>query len=491
MSLDPHTCYRAVKARDARFDGRFFTAVRSTGVYCRPVCPAPLPRFENCTFVACAAAAQEAGYRPCLRCRPEVSPGTPAWLGSSATVSRALRLIADGALVAGKTEDLAARLGIGDRQLRRLFVKHLGASPIAVEQTRRLLFAKKLIDETALPMTQVAFSSGFSSVRRFNDTIRTTYARTPSALRKRARARRAAVAPAGEDGSEITLRLPYREPFDWAAIIAFLQLQATPHVESVLPDAYCRTIRIGDATGIVEVRPSTNEPQLLARICLSDTRELIRVSTQLRRIFDLDADPNEIRDHLASDGRLRPLLAGASARVPGVWDGFELAVRAILAQQVSLSAAATLASRLVRRHGETIHVDSRPELSHLFPTPCSLRSADLSGLGMPKQRTEAIHSLSAAVDDGELQLDAPLGLEETVARLCQFPGIGEWTAQYIAMRATREPDAFPDADLVLRKALGNGSGPVKRRELREAAEAWRPWRAYAAMHLWAAEASAD
>ncbi|MCP4038313.1 MAG: methylphosphotriester-DNA--protein-cysteine methyltransferase family protein, partial [bacterium] len=188
MSLDPHTCYRAVKARDARFDGRFFTAVRSTGVYCRPVCPAPLPRFENCTFVACAAAAQEAGYRPCLRCRPEVSPGTPAWLGSSATVSRALRLIADGALVAGKTEDLAARLGIGDRQLRRLFVKHLGASPIAVEQTRRLLFAKKLIDETALPMTQVAFSSGFSSVRRFNDTIRTTYARTPSALRKRARA---------------------------------------------------------------------------------------------------------------------------------------------------------------------------------------------------------------------------------------------------------------------------------------------------------------
>lgn len=353
MMLDPRACYRALKTRDARFDGRFFTAVRSTGVYCRPVCPAPTPRQENCIFVPCAAAAQEAGFRPCLRCRPETSPGTPAWLGTSATVSRALRLISEGALDEGSLDELAARLGVGDRHLRRLFVKHLGASPLAVAQTRRILFAKKLIDETRLPMTEVGFAAGFSSIRRFNDAIRATYKRTPSDLRRAVGRQRTTGAVSG-----LTLKLAFRPPFDWGSMASFLAGRATPGVESVGADFYRRTIDIDGTHGIVEVRPAPGTHHLIAQIRLASPAVLILVTERLRRIFDLGADPDQISTHLRADTRLAACVrAQPGVRIPGAWDGFELAVRAILGQQVSVKAATTLAGRIAAAHGTPLQID--------------------------------------------------------------------------------------------------------------------------------------
>jgi AraC family transcriptional regulator of adaptative response / DNA-3-methyladenine glycosylase II len=480
MDLDPDACYRALRTRDARFDGRFFTAVRSTGVYCRPICPARTPRRENCLFLPCAAAAQEAGYRPCLRCRPEASPGTPAWLGTSATVSRALRLIAEGALDEGGVEALAARLGIGERHLRRLFLTHLGAPPLAVAQTRRILFAKKLIDETALPMSHVALASGFSSIRRFNDAIRRGYRMSPMALRrKRHRSRN------GGGDSDISIKLPFRAPFDWEAMRGFLALRATPGVETVGPEGYCRSVRIDGVHGTVAVSAADGRNHLVARIRLSGPAVLIKVAERLRALFDLGADPHQIAACLARDARLRPgIHAHPGLRIPGAWDGFELAVRAVLGQQVSVRGATTLAGRLVEAHGEPLSLDDARGLRFLFPEPEVLAGADLRTIGLPRTRAAAISALAAAVASGDLRLDAPRGLEETVAKLKALPGIGEWTAQYIAMRALREPDAFPDSDLGLRRALGHPSRPLSPARLAKMAEAWRPWRAYAAVHLW-------
>lgn len=473
MQLDPDICYRALKTRDARFDGRFFVAVRSTGIYCRPICPASTPRRENCEFVACAAAAQEAGFRPCLRCRPEASPGTPAWLGTSATVSRALRLIGDGCLDEGAVGDLAERLGLGERQLRRLFLRHLGAAPLAVAQNRRLLFAKKLIDETALPMSEIAFASGFSSIRRFNAAVRSAYSRTPSELR---RGRRAVC------GSSTRLRLPYRAPFDWRSLLDFFALRATPGVEHVADGRYRRTVAIAGARGSVCVEPLPGEDCLLATLQLDAPAPLIQVAERLRRIFDLGADPGEILEHLRRDPDLAARAdVSPGVRVPGAWDGFELAVRAILGQQVSVRGATTLAGRLAERYGEKL--DAGAELSRLFPEPRVLASARLASLGLPAARARAISGLARAVASGELRIDASLGLEETVRALRALPGVGEWTAQYVAMRALREPDAFPAGDLGLRKAFGNGK-PIPERQLEQRAQAWRPWRAYAAMLLW-------
>ena len=475
MQLDPDICYRALKTRDARFDGRFFVAVRSTGVYCRPICPASTPRRENCEFVACAAAAQAAGFRPCLRCRPEASPGTPAWLGSSATVSRALRLIGEGCLDQGSVGDLAERLGLGERQLRRLFLRHLGASPIAVAQNRRLLFAKKLIDETPLSMSEIAFASGFASIRRFNAAVRGAYARSPSDLRRTRRRH-------PEAGTR--LRLPYRAPLDWQGLLDFLALRATPGVERVADGAYMRSISIDGARGCVRVEPLRGEDCLVADVQLDGPAPLIQVAERLRRVFDLGADPAEIVGHLRRDARLAARArAVPGVRVPGAWDGFELAVRAILGQQVSVRGATTLAGRLVQRYGEKLDAGG---LSHLFPEPQVLARARLATLGLPGARARAISGLARAVADGALRIDASRGLDQTVRALSALPGVGPWTAQYVAMRALREPDAFPAGDLGLRKALGNGT-PMPERQLERCSEAWRPWRAYAAMLLWRAE----
>lgn len=481
-TLEPDACYRALRTRDPRFDGRFFTAVRSTGIYCRPICPARTPRIENCWFVPCAAAAQEAGFRPCLRCRPEASPGTPAWLGTSATVSRALRLIDEGALDRAAVDDLATRLGIGERHLRRLFATHLGASPVAVAQTRRVLFAKQLLDQTALPMSQVALASGFSSIRRFNDAISHTYGRPPSALR------RARGTEPASDGSTLELQLPFRPPLHWEAITAYLAPRAIPGVESVRPGIYQRTVRLRDGHGRIEVRAAPDGHALRARLWLSSPATLIDVNERLRRLFDLTADPHEIGAHLRGDPVLRGAVdAQPGVRVPGTWDGFELAVRVVLGQQVSVKGATTLAGRLVEAHGEPLPGDvergeGAPGL--LFPTPEALARAPLTRIGLTGARAAALSGLARAVAEGDLALDGTRDPDETRARLAALPGIGPWTVEVIAMRALREPDAFPESDLGLRRALGRGDRRASAREVACAASAWRPWRAYAAMLLW-------
>jgi len=495
MELDAEVCYRALRTRDARFDGRFFTAVRSTGIYCRPVCPAPTPKLANCLFVPCAAAAQEAGFRPCLRCRPETSPGTPAWLGTSATVSRALRLISQGALDAGgSVETLANRLGIGERQLRRLFLEHLGAAPVAVAQTRRVLFSKKLIDETSLPMTEIAFAAGFASVRRFNDAIRKIYDMPPGALRRKHRAASKSARRGASQRGELQLVLAFREPFDWDALLAFLALRATRGIEVIENGRYRRSFDLEGIHGIVDVERPAGASHLAVRIRLAAPVLLIQVAERLRRIFDLGADPEQIEAHLKRDRRLRPAFkAHPGLRVPGAWDGFELAVRAILGQQVSVRAASTMAGRIVSTWGAPLEVEDTPSgaegvesaLTHVFPTPEVLAAADLSSIGLIRSRALAISGLAAAVVADPLLLEPGVALEDGVAKLTALAGVGEWTAQYIAMRALGEPDAFPCGDLGLRKALAaEGAGPVADRVLRSAAEDWRPWRAYAAMALW-------
>jgi AraC family transcriptional regulator of adaptative response / DNA-3-methyladenine glycosylase II len=431
-------------------------------------------------FVPCAAAAQEAGFRPCLRCRPEASPGTPAWLGTCATVSRALRLISEGALDRDSVASLAERLGIGERHLRRLFLDHLGAPPLAVAQTRRLLFAKKLIDETPLPMAQIAFAAGFSSIRRFNDSLRGSYRRTPTQLRRNKRG-------AASQASDLTLRLPYRPPLDWAALTRFLAPRATPGVEVATPAAYRRTLCLDGIQGVVEVRPAPGADHLLAKIRLAAPVPLIDIAERLRRIFDLGADPAVIAAQLGRDPRLARRLRGLpGVRVPGTWDGFELAVRAVLGQQVSVAGATRLARRLVEAYGEPLQLagGADSELDFVFPTPAALAEADPGRLGLPRVRAAAIAALARAIAKGELRLDASLGLDEAIQQLSDLPGIGEWTAHYIAMRACREPDAFPAADLGLRRALGSPGDPAPAARVREAAEAWRPWRAYAALLLW-------
>lgn len=494
MELDASRCYQAILSRDRRFDGKFFTGVVTTGIYCRPVCPVVPPKFKNMRFYACAAAAEAAGFRPCKRCRPETAPGTPAWVGTSAVVSRALRLIAEGALDEGSVDALAGRLGVGERQLRRLFAQHLGASPVDVARARRVHFARALIDDSTLPITTVALSAGFASIRQFNHAIRATFGQSPTALRRRhARRERA------DQGAGIVVKLPYRPPLAWPAMLRFLALRAIPGVEVVDQHTYRRTIELNGAPGFIEVQSDpdgeassrTRGPHhaahLLMRVELPRCESLIDVVERVRRIFDLGADPLRIAEHLSLSPQLRPTLeALPGLRVPGAWDAFELAVRAILGQQVTVQGATTLAGRLVRAFGTP--VENRGDgLTHVFPRAEKLADADLAPIGLPRARAATIRALAAAVASGALALDSAQGLDEVAARLCTIPGLGPWTAHYIAMRALGEPDAFPASDLGLRRALGNGAGPLSEPALSRLAETWRPWRAYAAMYLWVGE----
>ncbi len=479
MNMEANTFYSALRSRDARFDGRFFTGVVTTGVYCRPVCPAPTPREENCRFFPSAAAAERAGFRPCLRCHPESSPGTPAWAGASATVARALRLIADGALDEAGVDALAERLGVGARHLRRLFLQHLGAAPLAVAQTRRLQLAKQLLDETRLPVTRVAEAAGFRSLRRFNAAVLATYGRSPRDLRRQADNGTAAA------GTMLELSLSYRPPYDWAALIGFLAARAIPSVESVSAGIYRRTFRLDEAAGILEVRLEPDRRRLRLRIPAGASPHLAAVVARVRRIFDLEADPAAIAATFTRDPALATRIAARPGlRVPGAWDGFELAVRAILGQQVSVAAATTLSGRLARVFGEAVP-DAPPDSpDRLFPEPSQLAGADLSGLGLTRARAETIRALARAIRDGEIRLDGLADPEELAERLRSIPGIGEWTVDYILMRGLREPDAFPAGDLGLRRAAADGAHPLSEKRLRERSEMWRPWRAYAAMHLW-------
>lgn len=470
MTLDAEACYRALTARDARFDGQFFTGVTTTGIFCRPVCPARTPGRANCIFYASAAAALEAGYRPCLRCRPEVSPDRPAWLGTSIVVGRALRLINEGALDedGGGVEELAARVGLGERHLRRLFEEHLGASPVAVAQARRLLFAKRLLTETRLPLTEVALAAGFGSLRRFNDLFLRTYSRSPRLLRKEGP--EAAPAAAGA----IEFRLPYRPPYDWKGVSGFLGKRAIPGVEACdAATGYRRTVIVAGQPGRIHVAPIRGADALRLRLEVASVAELRQVVDRVARMFDLGAEPRAIRERLGKWG-----VPGV--RIPGAWDPFELAVRAILGQQVTVAAAVTMAARIVERWGETaVGLPGSNGPNRLFPTPAVLARAEVAGIGLPRARADSITGLARLVDRGELDFSKLGSLEESVRTLCEVRGIGEWTAQYIAMRAFGEPDAFPAGDLALGKAAG-----VTDAELRTMAEAWRPWRAYAAFSLW-------
>jgi AraC family transcriptional regulator of adaptative response / DNA-3-methyladenine glycosylase II len=497
MELEPSRCYRAALSRDPRFDGRFFTGVVTTGIYCRPVCPVAPPKFENVRFYACAAAAESAGFRPCKRCRPETAPGTPAWTGTSAVVSRGLRLISEGGLDDGNLEALASRLGLGERQLRRLFAQHLGASPLDVARARRVHFARNLIDQTELPFAEVAHAAGFQSVRQFNHALKATFGETPTALRRRR-------SPRGVCDSDakaaIVVRLPYRPPLAWEAMLRFLAQRAIPGVEVVEGGRYRRTIELGGSIGAITVEHAGGEaaaphhaPHLRVLIELPQCPNLIGVVERVRGLFDLGADPARIAEHLGRSEVLAPLVTALPGlRVPGAWDGFELAVRAGRGPPVPVRGATTLAGRLVREFG-TPRADAGGALTHLFPRPAALAEADLARIGLPRARAAALRALASAVAGGELRFDAALGLEDAVERLCRVSGLGPWTAHYIAMRAMGEPDAFPETDLGIRRALGCDGAPASVAEVRAASEQWRPWRSYAAMYLWnglAAESSA-
>ena len=408
MSLDFTECDQARLARDAAYDGRFFTGVHTTGIYCRPVCPARTPRSENVTFYSTAAAAQEAGFRPCLRCRPETAPDTGAWRGTSSTVSRALALIELGALDEGRVDALADRLGLGQRQLRRLCRQHLGASPVAVAQTRRVLLAKQLIHETSLSMTEVAFAAGFGSIRRFNDTFRALFGRAPCTLRRASP--RETIA---SSGAAVSLLLRYQPPYDWPGVLEFLRLRAIAGIERVAENCYTRTIQLEGRQGIVSVRLAEGNA-LRASVRFPRLSALPIIIARLRRVFDLAADPLAISAHLARDPALAPLVeTRPGLRVPGAWDGFELAIRAVLGQQITVAAAVRLAGRLVATHGEPLAEPDR-DLTHVFPRPEVLARADLTTLGMPRSRAATLSAVAAAVVADPDLFCASRGLDEAV-----------------------------------------------------------------------------
>jgi AraC family transcriptional regulator of adaptative response / DNA-3-methyladenine glycosylase II len=443
----------------------------------------------NCRFFSSAAAAQEAGFRPCLRCRPETAPQFASWRGTSNTVSRALALIQEGALDGhGSTvEKLAARLGLGERQLRRLFVQHLGASPITVAQTRRVLFAKQLIHQTRMPMAEIALAAGFGSVRRFHETFHTLFHRPPSALRRPASSSRRTDADA-----QVKLQLRYRPPYDWDSMLAFLQARAIPGLEVIDNGIYARTLEIDGRTGTVEISHLPRQQSLSVTIRFPEVRALPSIVSRVRRLFDLGADIGIIEEHLSRDPLLAPLVAERPGlRAPGGWDGFELAVRAILGQQISVSAARRLAGQLVALHGKPLPAGSgHPALTHVFPAAARLARAKSLGLGMPLAREQSLQVLAQAVSV-DPDLFRPQGtVESAVERLRIIRGIGGWTAHYIALRAMREMDAFPSTDIGLLRGIARLDADCSTAaRLERRAESWRPWRAYAAQHLWTADAT--
>ncbi|MFT7670071.1 MAG: AraC family transcriptional regulator of adaptative response / DNA-3-methyladenine glycosylase II [Planctomycetota bacterium] len=478
QSTDPDTCYRALVSRDGRFDGRFFATVKTTGIYCRPICPAPKPKRKNVDFVPTAAAAEVAGFRACLRCRPDSAPGSSDWLGSSALISRAIRKINDGALNLGSVKDLSEQLGITSRHLSRLFREELGASPLEFAQTLRAHGARRLLEQTGMKMTDVAFAAGYGSIRSFNAEMRTRFEHTPAELRKRAGVR----SVPGE--CTIRLRIPYRPPLAWEAILAHLQVRSIAGVERVVNGTYQRTVRQEGASGRITVSNAAQSNALIVALDLPVSRGMTGLLERVRGLFDLRADPLQIADDLAGARELAPLIAKyPGLRVVGAWDGFELALRAILGQQVSLKGATTLLSRLATLCGDSVEFTDSG-LAHLFPTPEQVVNADLSSLGVPRARITALKGLAQAVVTGWLDLDCGADPEQTRARLLEIAGVGPWTAEYILMRGLRNPDAFPAGDLVLRKALSKDTKPLSTRDLENRSAAWRPWRAYAAMWLW-------
>jgi AraC family transcriptional regulator of adaptative response / DNA-3-methyladenine glycosylase II len=527
-ALDDERRYQAAVSKDPRFDGVFFIAVTSTGIYCRPSCPAITPKRQNMRFYRSAAAAQEVGFRACKRCRPDASPGSPEWNIRADVVGRAMRLIADGVVDRDGVEGLASRLGYEQRQVRRLVTAELGAGPLAIARAQRAQTARILTETTALPLSEIAFAAGFTSIRQFNSTIREVFAVTPTQLRE-ARGRRAPqtrrlLPPPSADPAApglIRLRLAYRAPIDGERMLGFLAARAIPGVEEVRDGRYRRTIQLPNGTGILSLSPLEPGPVMRrpgagyvdCELQLEDLRDLTAAVQRCRRLLDLDADPEAVTGYLSADPVLGPLaLANPGRRSPGHVDGSELALRAVLGQQVSVAAARRLGARLVAAYGKPL---SRPDgsLTHCFPAAETLAAADPATLPMPRSRALALTGLGAALASGELSLDPGAERDRAESVLLALPGIGPWTASYIRMRALSDPDAFLPADVGVLDALGRlgalpietgpietgpietgplaGTGPSVRTRARAAkaaaalAENWRPWRSYAVHHLWA------
>jgi AraC family transcriptional regulator of adaptative response / DNA-3-methyladenine glycosylase II len=485
MHLDAESCYRAVKSRDRRFDGVFYTAVRTTGIYCRPSCPARTPAFHNVTFHPTAASAQSAGFRACKRCAPDATPGSPDWDVAADAAGRAMRLIGDGVVDREGVDGLARRIGYTPRHLGRILTQELGAGPLALARAKRAQTARVLLETTDLGAADVAFAAGFSSVRQFNDTVREVYASTPTQLRG-GRGR-------GAGGGTLELRLAVRTPFAGRALLAFLALRAVPGVELATESAYSRTLRLPHGPGTVELTlddhpdggPTAFVP---ATFRLADLRDLSAAVERVRRLLDADCDPVAIAEAFAGDpvlGRLVREVPGL--RVPGHVDGDEIAVRAVLGQQVSVAAARTAARRLTEQYGETL-ADPVAGLTHLFPSPARLGELDPGDLPMPRSRGRALVALCRTLADGALSLDRAGDRDDVRRQLIDIPGIGPWTADYIALRALGHPDVFLPTDIGIRDAIRLlGRDPADAAAL---AEGWRPWRSYAQLHLWQTLSSA-
>jgi AraC family transcriptional regulator of adaptative response / DNA-3-methyladenine glycosylase II len=477
MTLDPEVCYKAVSARDRRFDGWFFVGVSSTGIYCRPVCNVRTPRFENCSFYGSAAAAEKAGFRPCLKCRPELAPGGARFDATRELADAAAAMIDEGFLNGAGLPALAARIGITERHLRRIFADEFGVSPVEYAQTQRLLLAKRLLTDTALPVTEVALASGFGSVRRFNSLFKTRYGFAPGRLRQSAR-------HAALPGGDLVFQLAYRPPFAWHALLDFLGDRAIDGVEQREGDVYTRTLSIErqdgqTVAGWCRITPLPDRHALQVTLPPALAGSVPQVLGKLRHLFDLGARPDVIDAHLG------PLaMATPGLRVPGTVDGFEMAVRAIVGQQITVKGARRLLGRLAQRFGKPLPVPAHG-LTHTFPNAAQLLAVppeSLGEAGIIRSRIAAIHGVAQAIVDGRLRLDPLAPLEASVEALLAIKGIGPWTAQYIAMRALGSPNAMPVGDLVLRKALGAADG----RAVAARAAQWAPWRAYAALHIWRA-----
>ena len=473
-------CYEALLARDPRFDGRFFVAVKTTGIYCRPICPARPPLKKSCVFVETAAAAERAGFRPCLRCRPELAPGVPA-VSLEAALFTAIR---SRAIRGESVDEVAQHAGFSARQLRRLMVQTFGVTPVEIMQTERLLFAKKLLQETSLEAARVALSAGFGSVRRFNALFLARYGQAPTTLRRPLRA------GDSEPAEVLRLRLSYRPPLAWTELLEYLARRAVPGVEAVSLEqaSYARTVVCGKHTGWLMVQRAAAGDWFDVTLPAALSEWSWQILTQLRALFDLDASPVSVDSQLGTDPLLGPSVRRhPGLRVPGAWTTFELAVRAVLGQQVSVAGASTLAGRLAVKFGRPF-ASPFPHLNRLAPTAKDLAAsspAEIATIGLPRARAITLHELAKAAERGELNFGPGATIEDAVTALRHIRGIGEWTAQYIAMRALRFPDAFPAADLGVRKALAAPGQPLpSEKQVIERAEKWRPWRAYAALHLW-------
>ncbi|MFO0675247.1 MAG: AlkA N-terminal domain-containing protein [Polyangiaceae bacterium] len=485
---DPKVAYAALRARDRRFDGTFFVGVSTTGVYCRPICPARLPRFERCSFYRTAAEAEREGFRACFRCRPELAPedATFAPVGSAAAVdaspdiaARARLRIDEGALDDGSVDTLAGELGVTARHLRRVVLAAFGVTPSELAGTRRIALAKRLLQDSSLSITEVAFASGFASLRRFNAHFRTVFDRAPSDVR------RVAERGGGSTGRAVTLRLDYRPPFAWDALLAFFASRQVGSIECVDGATFARVLRVGDATGVVRVSHDAARSRLVVDLAPSLAPRVATLVPLLRAAFDLDARPTEIDAHLATDPLLaRSVRRAPGLRLPGAFDPFEIVVRAIGGQRISVAAATTLVARFVAAFGDAVAHDPRaPSLSHAFPTPSRVASAtpsDIAALGLPVDRARTIVAVAQRFARGALVLRRHAPLVETSSMLESVPGIGPWTASYVALRATGHPDAFLPSDLVVRRALDVPTPAAASTR----AEPWAPWRSYAVLHLW-------